>query len=740
MQNADVVIIGGGLGGLTAGATLSKMGVQVLLLEPHYIPGGCATTFKRKDYLMEVGLHEMDGLDEADPKKSIFEFLEIEKNVELLQVPELFRLLGAGQDTVYPHGSDASREALSQKFPEDAEAITALYKLMDGVRGEVRKIPSQKWKAKLLLPIFPLLFPNTVKASRSTLGDYLDKHFQNESLKLLLQANLVYYHDDPYTMSMVYFSLAQASYIRGGGHFIKGGSQKLSNYLADTIRANGGTVLLGKMATAINVTNGHTTGVTYRDAFNTASPETSIEASHVIGNAAVPLIAEMLPEPHRAKLQKQITPLEHACSLLTVYIGFKGDLKTLGSIHYSTFILPDELTSLRKFNENCHADFDKRGFVFVDYGQIDSGIAPDGKTFGCICSADYLPDWEHLDEAAYKAKKEQIVQKLFDRLEAFLPGSRAMIETYEVGTARTVKRYTRNPSGTPYGFAQIPSQAGKNRVSMRSPVKGLQFASAWTLPGGGFSAAIASGFLCAMDMKKTIKPVSQSARALFKDNRSVALRERRKIADGTFEMSFEKPVGFEPQSGQYAILSLENLRENQIDMPLRLLSIASHADEDVVRFAMRDSDSSFKQNCLNMELGERATIYGPTGDFVLPKDAKPTAFLVGGIGITPVMPMLKALQKTNFGAPTHLFYSNRKRDQAAYLDDLEAIQHDDFKLHTVLTETDPRIDQTLLIDRLGNLKDFTFYIIGTSEFLTHMSDMLIQNCVDPLCVFYDDFG
>ena len=58
----DTIIIGGGLGGLTAGATLAKLGKKVLLLEQHYVVGGCATTFKRKDYVMEVGLHEMDGL------------------------------------------------------------------------------------------------------------------------------------------------------------------------------------------------------------------------------------------------------------------------------------------------------------------------------------------------------------------------------------------------------------------------------------------------------------------------------------------------------------------------------------------------------------------------------------------------------------------------------------------------------------------------------------------------------
>ena len=68
----------------------------------------------------------------------------------------------------------------------------------------------------------PLLFPNIVKASKKSLGHWLDANIKNEDLKLIFVASLLYYHDDPYSMSMIYFSAAQSSYINGGGHFIKG--------------------------------------------------------------------------------------------------------------------------------------------------------------------------------------------------------------------------------------------------------------------------------------------------------------------------------------------------------------------------------------------------------------------------------------------------------------------------------------------------------------------------------------
>ena len=80
----DVIIIGAGLGGLTAGAKLAREGKKVLIVEQHSKPGGCATTFKRGDFTMEVGLHEMDGPSPRDMKTRIFNELEVSGNVEFI--------------------------------------------------------------------------------------------------------------------------------------------------------------------------------------------------------------------------------------------------------------------------------------------------------------------------------------------------------------------------------------------------------------------------------------------------------------------------------------------------------------------------------------------------------------------------------------------------------------------------------------------------------------------------------
>ena len=142
-------------------------------------------------------------------------------------------------------------------------------------------------------------------------------------------------------------------------------------------------------------------------------------------------------------------------------------------------------------------DFSKRNFIFIDYGQVDSKLAPEGKSVGSICTSDYFSDWEHLSDENYKSKKKEVAETLIKRLNDMYAGIKDAVDYYEVGTAKTIKRYTSNPGGSVYGFAQIPSQAGKNRLSQESPIENLYFASAWTEPGGGFGAVLGSGYMVA---------------------------------------------------------------------------------------------------------------------------------------------------------------------------------------------------------------------------------------------------
>lgn len=523
MKNYDVIVIGGGLGGLTAGAKLAREGKKVLLIEQHTVPGGYATTFRRKYFLVEAGLHEMDGLDPDDAKLPILKELGVLEHLDFIEVPEFYRFKSSRTDIVVPANTDEAIQVLVAAFPEEKKGIESFFRIIHAISKEIRQLPLEQWKTKLQMPIFPLLYPHlsvaTNKASAllfplfallhpnllfgryDTVGNFVDGIIRNEELKLLLLANFPYYHDDPYALSLIYFSVAQSSYYRGGGHFIKGGSQKLSDYLAQYITTHGGEVLLGRLVTRILTENGKAVGVVHRKTRGGEPDEERVFADTVIANAAVPNVVNMLPDRESALLRSKTSNLQYSCSILNLYLGFKREVSALNNRSYSTFVFDEGITTLKDAANNVHADFSKRGFAFVDYSQIDSGLAPAGKSFGSLCTTDYLSDWEGLDEEQYREKKEMVAQILISRLEKLIPGIREEIEYYEMGTAKTLQRYTLNPGGVIYGYAQLPKQSGLlYRLPNRSPVKNLYFASAWSNPGGGFTGAILGGWFCALEI------------------------------------------------------------------------------------------------------------------------------------------------------------------------------------------------------------------------------------------------
>jgi len=473
----DIIIVGSGLGGLTAGAKLAKEGKKVLLVEQHDRPGGCATTFKRRGFTFEVGLHEMDGLDRRDMKTRIFNDLGVFDKVEFLKVPEFYHFINGRSEITMPHDPEEAIKVLIENFPEEEKGIKAYFDQMLNAR---KKAKESEGKPEI------------------SLGEYLDSIIKNEDLKLVLLGNLGYFHDDPYSISLNYYSIAQGSYFQGGGNFIKGGSQKLSDYLSELIEKNGGKVILKHLVTEIITENNKAVGIKYIKVENETSESFFAHGNEIIANAAIPNVAGMLlPEEYGKELQQQFDKLEYGASLLTVYFGFKKSVKELGGKYYSTFVYDDSIKTQADIKANNMGDFQNRSFTFVDYSQIDSALTDDERSVGVICCIDYYSDWNELKLEDYKAKKEQVADIFIDKLEKLIPGIQDQIEYYEVGTSKTVARYTLNPEGAVYGFAQTPERVISDQFKS---IDNLHFASAWTKIGGGFSGAIFSGYLCAMDI------------------------------------------------------------------------------------------------------------------------------------------------------------------------------------------------------------------------------------------------
>jgi phytoene dehydrogenase-like protein len=471
----DIIIIGAGLGGLTAGAKLSKEGKKVLLIEQHSCPGGCATTFRRGDLTFEVGLHEMDGLSPGDMKTRIFNDLEVFKHVEFIPLGELYRFTNGRYDIVVPNNYEKAKEKLSQIFPGETGGIKEYFNLL---LNPPKKNDKNEMQDK-------------------SIGEFLDSVFTDEDLKVILLGNLGYFADDPYSLSLAYYAAAQGSYYTGGSCYIKGGSQKLSDCLAAFIKDHGGEVILNHLVTGIKTRNGKISGIEFRKKNDNLNILFEAETDHLIANNSVAGVADMLPSDHGSVLKHQIREMEHGASLLTLYLGFNKELRELGNNYYSTCVYDSSVRTQRDIKINNRDDFSRRSFIFVDYGQIPSGLAPAGKSVGSVCCIDYLEDWEKLDRQEYYQRKEEVASKLIARIETLIPGVSSFICHLEVATSATIKRYTLNPAGSVYGFAQTPS---RKTIDPALIPENLHFASAWGKSGGGFSGAIYGGYLSAVNV------------------------------------------------------------------------------------------------------------------------------------------------------------------------------------------------------------------------------------------------
>ncbi len=473
----DIIIIGGGLGGLTAGAKLAKEGKKVLLLEQHDRPGGCATTFQRRDFTMEVGLHEMDGPHTKDLKVRIFKDLGLNERIELLDLPEFYRFVNGRQDVVIPHNPEEAMSRLIERFPNDEQGIKTYFHYVTNSRK--------------------ILAANVGKPEQS-LGDFLDENINDEDLKLILLGNLGYYHDDPYSISLHYYLVAQGSYYGGNASYVKGGSQQLSNALMATIEAHGGVVKLNCLATEIIFEGQRPSGVRYETDDNKETTFFSEHAKEIIVNASVPNLAgQLLPDGHGNKLSELIKDINIGASLLTVYFGFNKSLNKVGNRFYSTFVFDSSIKTQKEISANNRAGFETRSFTFVDYSQVDAALAPPGKSVGAVCCIDYASDWESLDRKTYLKKKAEVAEIFITRCEKLIPGFRDALEFVEVGTPLTVKRYTLNPEGAVYGFAQNPE---KQTGYLQALPENIYIASAWGKFGGGFSGSIYSGYMTALDV------------------------------------------------------------------------------------------------------------------------------------------------------------------------------------------------------------------------------------------------
>lgn len=234
---------------------------------------------------------------------------------------------------------------------------------------------------------------------------------------------------------------------------------------------------------------------------------------------------------------------------------------------------------------------------------------------------------------------------------------------------------------------------------------------------------------------------------------TIRLMKRKKVAEGTMAFYFDRPPEFDFRAGQAIDVTLIDPPETDPEGNVRTFTLASAPFEQHLMVATRMRDTAFKRVLRDAPLGLEVKVDGPTGSFNLHKNAtKPAVFLAGGIGVTPFLSIVRQASKDGERRRLDLFYSNRRPEDAAFLEDLDAAARSHEGLHVVPTmtrmetstrpwagETGP-IDRAMLLRHIPALQGPIYYVAGPPAMVAAMRQMLISAGVDEDDIRTEEFA
>ena len=422
-----------------------------------------------------------------------------------------------GKPFVLPHGLERRTESgpLSSAFRTKPKGSRNNFERIRAVRDAIAMIEARhqhdrSWwlrKAPKTLPrqLWPL-----IRDRHATVSEVFNVLFgSDEAVKFALASNLAYYHGNPpKRMPFIGFAIPQASYLLGGGHYIRGGSQVLTDRPGGRDRARRGrggeAKRQGGRAHAIVVEGG---GVNVCGVRHYARGEHDLRedrAPVVFGNAAPgrysrrccprTCVEEFFPPPMRVEVRRfrcgrlaRIEPAGRpgsACAATRPSCCRRGCGR---SAHCATagHVLGEE------------AGTRLPPYVFVDYSRIDSGLNQAGPYLGSLCGTDRIENWKHLSAEAKQVRKTVWMERLVADLDREFPGFAASVILR--WRRQTMAHHLNTPDGAVYGFA--PEREGINPLTMtaRTAIDGLWLASAYVF-GGGFTGAMMGGAVAAREV------------------------------------------------------------------------------------------------------------------------------------------------------------------------------------------------------------------------------------------------
>lgn len=482
----DVVVIGGGIGGLSTAALLAKTGRSVLLVERHDRPGGYAHGFRRRRFQFDSGVHLISGCSAQGYRNGstihkICRAVGIDSETLFLRLPEYAHAIFPDFEVSLQSGEAEFVEAFAEHFPRERSALLALIRLCRQVAEQAmladellaRGRSSRVSPASELAQLFGY--------RRLTLSNVLDEFLSDAKLKSACAVLWPYLGLPPSQASFLYWATMMASYVYEGGYYCRGSFQVYADRLAQAIENLGGEVLLNASVRRITVEQGRATGIELENAQR-------IRAGIVVSNADASQTAEMLLAGGEGLegYRQTVAELEASLSIFVGYLATDLPLHQQGYAHESFFFEDwDHEQSYHLTRQGL-----SNWFTATIPTLADSTLAPADEhilLLTTLCPYDVGQSW--------RQAKPLFQQRLLHQAERYFPRLSQRLLINEAGSPRTLERYTLNRGGAAYGFAPSPQQIGPIRPDVRGALPGLFHVGHWTRPGGGVAGVSVSAQL-----------------------------------------------------------------------------------------------------------------------------------------------------------------------------------------------------------------------------------------------------
>ncbi|WP_055073960.1 C-3',4' desaturase CrtD [Pseudanabaena sp. 'Roaring Creek'] len=496
-----IIVIGAGIGGLTAAALLAKRGYEVVVYDLAIVAGGCASTFKRRGFTFDVGATQVAGLESGGIHDRIFKELEIELP-EATDCDPACAVFLPNENEPINVWRDRQKWKLERQrqFPNSEPFWNFLEDLFwRSWRFQSRDPilpPRNIWDAWQLVKALRIDTLATVPYTFSTVGDALqgfglasDKRlrtFLDLQLKLYSQVNAE-------ETALLYAATALAvSQTPLGLFHLKGSMQVLSDRLIESIERDGGKVLMQHQVTAI-ADQGKSKKIKVKNLRSQEIFEDS--ADHIVANVTVNNFVQLLGDAAPKGYAKRVANLKPASVAFVVYLGVDRAAIPEGC--------PPHLQFLEAYEDS---QIHKPHSLFVSVSKEGDGRAPDGKA--TIIASEFTDAAVWYGDQDYQELKKRFTERAIAQLSNYFHLNKETIIHVEAATPQTFERYTGRDRGIVGGVGMRVSTFAPFGFANRTPLKNIWLVGDSTHPGEGTAGVSYSALT-------VVRQIEQSSRKLI---------------------------------------------------------------------------------------------------------------------------------------------------------------------------------------------------------------------------------